>query len=433
MKKHFDTLQIHAGHVPDQDTLSAAVPLYQTASYQFKDTQHAADLFELRAEGYIYSRISNPTVAVLEERLAAIENGVGALALSSGHAAQFIAINNLLNPGQNLITSPFLYGGTVSQFKHSFKKLGIEVRFAKSSKPEDFEVLIDENTRGLYMETISNPGFEVPDFDAFSALSKKYDLPLIVDNTFSGGGYLCKAFDLGVNIVIESATKWISGNGTSIAGAIIDGGNYNWANGKFPQFTEPAEEYHGINFSENFKELAFIVRARVIGLRDFGSSLSPFNAFMIIHGLETLSLRMERHCSNALALAKYLKSHPKVDEVFYPGLPDDPNHEVAAKYLSNGFGGVLSFTVKGGKQGGHEMVDELKLVSHLANVGDAKTLIIQPSTTTHQQLTDEEQIAAGVLPGLLRVSVGLEHISDIIQDFEQAFTQSSKGTPDNSK
>ncbi|MCD6347831.1 MAG: aminotransferase class I/II-fold pyridoxal phosphate-dependent enzyme [Bacteroidales bacterium] len=422
MKQHFETLQIHAGHTIDQDTLSAAVPLYQTASYHFRDTQHAADLFNLEAEGYIYSRISNPTVAILEERLAALEGGVGALAVSSGHAAQFIAVNNLLNAGQNLITSPFLYGGTVSQFKHSFKKLGIEVRFAKTSKVEDFEALIDENTRGLYMETISNPSFEVPDFDAFAALCQRYDLPLIVDNTFAGGGYLFRAFDHGANIIVESATKWISGNGTSIAGAIIDGGNYNWNNGKFQQFTEPAREYHGINFSESFKEQAFITRARAIGLRDFGPSLSPFNAFMILHGVETLSLRMERHCENTLKLAHFLNDHPAVDKVYYPGLPDDPNHEIAGKYLQNGYGGVLSFTVKGGIKEGLKVVDNLKLVSHLANVGDAKTLIIQPAATTHQQMTEDEQRAAGVLPGLLRVSVGLEHIDDIVDDLRSALS-----------
>ncbi len=420
MKYKFETLQIHSGYHPDIETQSAAIPLHQTASYTFKDTRHAADLFELRAEGYIYSRISNPTVSILEERISALEGGVGALGVSSGHAAQFLVINNLIQPGKNLVSSPYLYGGTITQFKHTFKPLGIEVRVAKSGRPEDFRALIDKNTRGLYMETISNPGFTVPDFDAFKAISEEFGIPIIVDNTFAGGGYLCQPLKLGAHIVVESATKWISGNGTSIAGIIVDGGNFNWANGKFPQFTDPAPEYHGIIFSETFKEAAFIVRARVIGLRDFGTSLSPFNAFMVIHGMETLSLRMERHCSNALALAKFLQQHPKVESVSYPGLLDHPDHYNASKYLQNGFGGVLSLTVKGGKENGLKVVDNLELVSHLANVGDAKTLIIQPSATTHQQLTEEEQIAAGVHPGLLRVSVGLEHIDDIIGDFTQA-------------
>jgi O-acetylhomoserine (thiol)-lyase len=423
MKYKFDTLQIHSGYTPDQETQSAAIPLHQTASYTFKDTQHAADLFELRAEGYIYSRISNPTVGILEERMAALEGGVAALAVSSGHAAQFLVVNNLIQTGKNLVSSPHLYGGTISQFKLTFKQLGIEVRVAKSSAPEDFEELIDHNTRGLYMETISNPGFLVPDFDKFKLLSDKYEIPIIVDNTFAGGGYLCQPLKLGAHIVVESATKWISGNGTSIAGVIVDGGNFNWANGKFPQFTDPAPEYHGINFSETFKEACFITRARVIGLRDFGPSLSPFNAFMVIHGMETLSLRMERHCSNAQKLAEFLDQHPKVESVSYPGLASHPDHEIATKYLENGFGGVLSFTVKGGKDNGLRVVDNLILVSHLANVGDAKTLIIQPSATTHQQLTEDEQIAAGVHPGLLRVSAGLEHIDDIIEDFNQALAK----------
>lgn len=420
MKQHFETLQIHSGYTPDQDTMSAAIPLHQTAAYVFKDTQHAADLFELNAEGHIYSRISNPTVGIMEQRLAALEGGIGGLAVSSGHAAQFLAVNNLILPGKNLVSSPYLYGGTVSQFKLTFKNIGIEVRIAESAEPEAFEALIDDNTRGLYMETIGNPGFAIPDFDGFKQLSEKYEIPIVVDNTFAGGGYLCQPLLKGAHIVVESATKWISGNGTTISGAIIDGGNFNWSNGKFPQFTDPAPEYHGINFHETFKEAAFITRARVIGLRDFGPSLSPFNAFMVLHGMETLSLRMDRHCSNAMILAEFLLKHPQVELVSYPGLPSDSNHENAKKYLRNGFGGTLSFSVKGGKENGLNVVDNLKLVSHLANVGDAKTLIIQPAATTHQQMSAEEQIAAGVLPGLLRVSVGFEHIDDIIEDFNQA-------------
>jgi O-acetylhomoserine (thiol)-lyase len=420
MSLKFETLQIHAGLSLDNEARSCSTPLYQTASYVFKDSQHAADLFELKAFGHIYSRISNPTVAVLEERVAALEGGVGALAVSSGHAAQFLTILNLVKPGQNIVSSPYPYGGTVSQFKHSFRNFGVESRIAASDKIEDFLPLVDENTRALYMETISNPGFSIPDFEAFAKLARELNIPLIVDNTFAGAGYLCRPFDYGANIVLESGTKWIGGHGTSIAGLIVDGGNYNWGNGKFPQFTEPAPEYHGVNFHESFAELAFLVRARGIGLRDFGPSLSPFNAYMLLQGLETLSLRMERHCENALKLAEWLKDQPSVDRVIYPGLPGDPNHANARKYLKNGFGPVLSFELKGGKESGIRVVDSLELVKHTANVGDVRTLVIQPATSTHQQLTPEEQIAAGVSPGLIRVSAGIENIDDIIADFSQA-------------
>ena len=420
MSHKFDTLQIHAGREIDQDTSSCATPLYQTASYVFKDAQFAADLFELKAEGHIYSRISNPTVAALESRITALENGVGALAVASGHAAQFLTILNLLSPGQNIVSSPFLYGGTVSQFKHSFRNFGVESKIAAGDKVEDFEPLIDENTRVLYMETISNPGFSIPDFEAFAKLAQKHNIPLVVDNTFAGGGYLCRPFDYGVAVVVESGTKWIGGHGSSIAGLIVDSGNYDWGNGKFPQFTEPAPEYHGVNFHESFGELSFLVRARGIGLRDFGPSLSPFNAYLLLQGLETLSLRMDRHCENALKLAKWLSGQPSVKKVIYPGLESDVNHENAKKYLKNGFGPVLSFELKGGKEAGMDLVDSLLLAKHTANVGDVRTMVIQPAASTHQQLTPEEQIAAGVFPGLIRVSVGLEHIDDIIADFEQA-------------
>lgn len=420
MTHKFDTLQIHAGQHIDQETRSCAPPLYQTASYVFKSAQHAADLFELKEAGHIYSRISNPTVAALEERLSALENGVGALAVASGHAAQFLTIVNLLKPGQNIVSSPYLYGGTVSQFKHSFRSFGVDSRIAASDKLDDFIPLIDENTRAIYMETISNPGFAIPDFEAFARLAEKHNIPFIVDNTFAGAGYLCRPFDHGASIVVESGTKWIGGHGTSIAGIIIDGGSYNWGNGKFPQFTEPAPEYHGVNFHESFGELAFLVRARGIGLRDFGPSLSPFNAYLLLQGLETLSLRMDRHCDNALKLALWLNEHPKVEKVIYPGLENDPNHANARKYLKHGFGPVLSFEIKGGKESGMRLIDSLELVQHSANVGDARTLVIQPAASTHQQLTPEEQVAAGVMPGLVRVSTGLEHIDDIIADFSQA-------------
>ena len=423
MSYKFETLQIHAGHQPDSDTLSRAVPIYQTTSYVFRDADHAAALFDLKEAGHIYTRISNPTVEVFEKRIAALEGGTGALAVSSGHAAQFIALNNILKPGDNLISSPFLYGGTLNQFRHSFKNLGVDVRFSVSDQVVDFEKLIDQNTRGLYVETISNPGFSIPDFEAFARLGEKYGIPLIVDNTFAAGGYLCRPIDYGANIVVESATKWIGGHGTTIAGVIIDGGNFPWDNGKFPQLTEPSPEYHGFKWFEQFKNQAYIVRARTIGLRDFGPSLSPFDAFLLLQGLETLSLRLDRQCENTLKLAEFLHKHPRVEKVGYPGLPGDQNHSLAKKYLSNGFGGVLTFILKGDKLVNRHLVEKFKFVSHLANVGDSRTLIIQPSATTHQQLSEAEQIAAGVHPNLFRVSVGLEHIDDIIIDFEQAINQ----------
>jgi O-acetylhomoserine (thiol)-lyase len=425
----FETLQLHAGQEVDPTTRSRAVPIYQTTSYTFKNSEHGANLFALKEFGNIYTRIMNPTTDVLEKRLAALEGGVAALAVGSGQAAQFIALNNILQAGDNFVTTSFVYGGTYNQFKVAFKRLGIDARFAEGDNVESFEKLIDKNTKALYLETIGNPGFNVPDFEALAALARKHDLPLIVDNTFGAAGYLFRPLEHGANVVVESATKWIGGHGTSIGGIIVDGGNYNWGNGKFPQFTEPSEGYHGLKFWEVFgtgnplglPNIAFIIRARVEGLRDFGPALSPFNSFLFLQGLETLSLRVQRSVDNALALAQWLEKHPNVESVNYPGLTSSTYHQLAKKYLRNGFGAVLSFTVKGSKEKTTQLVDNLKLVSHLANVGDAKTLIIQPSATTHQQLSDEEQITTGVLPNLLRVSVGLEHIDDIKADFEQAF------------
>lgn len=430
MKIHkFETLQIHAGQEPDPVTGSRAVPIYQTTSYNFRDSEHGANLFALKEAGNIYTRITNPTTDVLEKRIAALENGKAALVVASGHAAQFIALNNILKLGDNFISSPYLYGGSYNQFKISFKNLGIDARFAKTDLVSDFEVLIDKNTKAIYLETIGNPGFSIPDFEKISNLAKKYDIPLIVDNTFGAGGYLCKPIDYGANIVVESATKWIGGHGTSMGGVIIDAGKYNWNNGKFPQFSKPSEGYHGLVYTETFRELAFITRARVEGLRDFGPAISPFNSFLILQGLETLSLRVQKHVENALLLAKWLAKSPDVEKVSYPGLSNDPNHKNASKYLNHGFGGVLSFEVKGGTEKAIQFVDSLKLVSHLANVGDAKTLIILPAATTHQQLTEDERLIAGVTPGLLRVSVGLEHIDDIIYDFEQAFKKINSKEP----
>jgi O-acetylhomoserine (thiol)-lyase len=428
----FETLQLHAGQEVDKTTNSRAVPIYQTTSYGFNNSEHAANLFGLKEFGNIYTRIGNPTTDVFEKRIAALEGGAAALATASGQSAQFIALNNILQAGENFVTSPFLYGGTYNQFKVAFKRLGIEARFAKSDKPEDFEPLIDENTKAIYLETIGNPGFNIPDFDAIVALAKKLDIPIVVDNTFGAGGYLFRPIEHGVNIVTASATKWIGGHGTSIGGVIVDGGNYNWGNGKFPQFTEPSEGYHGLKFWDvfgtdgSFGNIAFIIRARVEGLRDFGTTLSPFNAFQLLQGIETLSLRVERHVENTLALAKWLENHPQVEKVNYPGLTSSPYHSLAKKYLKNGFGAVLSFELKGEKEETKTFVDSLELVSHVANVGDAKTLIIQPAATTHQQLSIDEQLTAGVTPNLLRVSVGIENIDDIKADFEQAFKKVSQ-------
>jgi len=424
----FETLQVHAGQEIDPSTGSRAVPIYQTTSYGFKNSEHGANLFALKEFGNIYTRIMNPTTDVFEKRIAALEGGVAALAVSSGQAAQFIALNNILQAGDNFVSSSHLYGGSYNQFKVAFKRLGITVKFADADQPADFEAKIDENTKAIYVETIGNPSFSVLDFEKIAAIAKKHDLPLIVDNTFGAAGYLFKPLEHGANVVVQSATKWIGGHGTSIGGVIVDGGNYNWGNGKFVQFTEPSEGYHGLVFNDVFGQngpfgnIQFIIRARVEGLRDFGASQSPFNSFLLLQGLETLSLRVQRHVENALALAKWLEQHPAVTNVNYPGLESSPYHANAKKYLSNGFGAVLSFELKGSKENAIKLVDNLKLVSHLANVGDAKTLIIQPSATTHQQLSSEEQLAAGVTPNLLRVSVGIEHIDDIKADFEQAFS-----------
>lgn len=425
----FETLQLHAGQDIDPTTRSRAVPIYQTTSYVFKDAQHGANLFALKEFGNIYSRIMNPTNDVFEKRIAALEGGVAALSVGSGQAAQFIALNNILQAGDNIVSTSYLYGGTYNQFKVAFKRLGIEVKFTPDEKPESFQALINDKTKAIYLETIGNPGFNIPDFEAIAAVAKKNDIPLIVDNTFGAGGYLFQPLKHGANVVVASATKWIGGHGTTIGGVIIDGGNFNWGNGKFPQFTEPSEGYHGLKFWDVFGEgnplglpnIAFAIRARVEGLRDFGPALSPFNSFLLLQGLETLSLRVDRTVQNALELAQWLENHELVEEVNYPGLPTSKYHTLAKKYLKRGYGGVFTFTVKGGKELAEKFVNQLQLVSHLANVGDSKTLIIHPSSTTHQQLSEAEQLSAGVHPSKLRVSVGIEHIDDIKADFIQAF------------
>jgi O-acetylhomoserine (thiol)-lyase len=423
----FETLQLHAGQVVDPTTKSRAVPIYQTSSYVFDNSEHAANLFGLKEFGNIYTRLMNPTTDVFEKRIAALEGGVAALATASGQAAQFIALTNILGAGDNIVSTSYLYGGTYNQFKVQFKRLGIGVKFVDGDKPSDFEKLIDDKTKAIYLETIGNPRFNIPDFDAIAAVAKKHDIPLVVDNTFGAAGFLFRPIEHGANIVVESATKWIGGHGTSIGGVIVDAGNFNWANGKFPQFTEPSEGYHGLKFWDvfgtpgPFGNIAFIIRARVEGLRDYGPTLSPFNAFLLLLGLETLSLRVQKHVDNALELAQWLSKHPKVEYVEYPGLANSPYHELGKKYLKHGFGGVLAFKVKAGKDAADKLVNSLKLISHLANVGDAKTLIIHPASTTHQQLSEKEQLSSGVVPGVLRISVGIENIQDIKNDLDQAF------------
>jgi O-acetylhomoserine (thiol)-lyase len=426
---HFETLQLHAGQEADPTTGSRAVPIYQTSSFVFKNSEHAANLFGLKEFGNIYTRLMNPTTDVFEKRIAALEGGVAAVAVASGQAAQFIALNNILQSGDNFVTSSHLYGGTYNQFKVAFKRLGIEVRFAEGIDPVSIEELIDSNTKAIYLEAIGNPEFSVADFDAISRIAKTYDIPLVVDNTFGAAGYIFKPISFGADIIVASATKWIGGHGTSIGGVIVDAGTYNWGNGKYPQFTEPSEGYNGLVFWDvfgsqgPFGNIAFAIRARVEGLRDFGPAISPFNSFLLIQGLETLSLRVQRTLDNTLDLAVWLQNQPEVEFVNYPGLETSKHHKNATKYLTNGYGGVLSFKVRGGAEKANVLVNQLELISHLANVGDAKTVIIQPAATTHEQLTEVEQKASGVEPGLLRLSVGIEHIEDLKSDLKQALVK----------
>ncbi len=423
----FETLQLHAGQTPDPTTHARAVPIYQTTSYNFDNADHAAALFGLEQFGNIYTRIMNPTSDVFEKRIAALEGGVGALATSSGQAAQFLAIANFVVAGENIISTSNLYGGTYNQFKVTFPRLGIDVKFVEGDNPADFERAIDAKTRAIYIETIGNPRLNIPDFDAIAKVAHDHGIPLIVDNTFGAGGYLTQPIAHGADIVTHSATKWIGGHGTSIGGVIVDSGKFNWGNGKFPIFTEPSPGYHGLKFWDvfgtngPFGNIAFIIRARVEGLRDLGPCISPFNAFLLIQGLETLSLRVERHCANALQLAQWLQKHPAVAWVSYPGLPDHPSHAAAKKYLRKGqFGSIIVFGIKGGLEAGKRFINKVELASLLANVGDAKTLVIHPASTTHQQLSAADQASAGVTADMVRVSVGIEHIDDIIEDFDIA-------------
>ena len=424
---HFETLQLHAGQEPDPATNARAVPIYATTSYVFDDAAHGADLFALKEFGNIYTRIMNPTNDVFEKRVAALEGGVMAVATASGQSAQFLSVATLAGAGDNLVSTSYLYGGTYNQFKNAFPRLGIDVRFADGDDPDSIARLIDENTKAVYAETIGNPRFNVPDIARLAEIAHDAGVPLVVDNTFGAAGYLFRPIDYGADIVTQSATKWIGGHGTTIGGVIVDSGNFPWDNGRFPEFTEPNPNYHGLKFWETFgpdgvldTNVAFAIRARVEGLRDFGPAQNPFGAFLLLQGLETLSLRVERSCENALALAEWLDAREEVAWVSYPGLASHPYHERAKELLTNGFGAVLAFGVQGGPEAGQAFVENVELASHLANVGDAKTLVIHPASTTHQQLAAEEQIAAGVEPDMVRVSVGIEHIDDLKADFAQA-------------
>lgn len=431
-KHRFETLQVHAGQESAPGTNAMAVPIYQTTSYTFDDTAHGARLFALEEFGNIYTRIMNPTTDVFEKRIAALEGGVAAVATASGQAAQLTTITTLASAGDNIVSTSYLYGGTYNQFKVALERLGIEVRFVSGDDPEEFAARIDDRTKALYLETIGNPGFNVPDIAAFAETAHEAGIPLIIDNTFGAAGYLARPIDLGADIVVASATKWIGGHGTSMGGIIVDSGNFDWRGGKFPGFTEPSPSYHGLVFADTFGtdspfgNIAFAMRARVEGLRDLGAALSPFNAFLLLQGVETLSLRVQRHVDNTLELARWLQKREEVTWVNYPGLEDHPYHEVAKRVLRNGFGGVLSFGVDGGAEAGKRFIDSVQLASHVANIGDAKTLVIHPASTTHQQLDAQEQAAAGVSDDLIRVSVGIEHIDDITADFEQAFAAIKK-------
>lgn len=426
-KYRFETLQLHAGQEVDKTTNSRAVPIYQTTSYLFDDADHAANLFGLKQFGNIYTRIMNPTTDVFEKRIAALEGGVAALATASGQAAETLAITNLAQAGDNIISTSYLYGGTFNLFKVSFERLGIEVKFVSEDDPVAYEAKIDDKTKAIYIETIGNPRLNIPDIEALAEVAHRNGIPLIVDNTFGAGGYLSTPIKHGADIVVASATKWIGGHGNSIGGVIVDSGNFRWDNGKFPVFTEPSPGYHGLKFWETFGadspfgNIAYSIRARVEGLRDYGSCISPFNSFLLLQGLETLSLRIDRHAENAAKLAKWLSEDDRVTWVWYPGLEDHPYHELAKKYLNNGlFGSMIAFGVKGGIEAGKKFVNNVELSSLLANVGDSKTLVIHPASTTHQQLSDEDKKTAGVTDDMIRVSVGIEHIDDIIADFDKA-------------
>lgn len=427
-KLGLETLAVHGGQVPDPVTGSRAVPLYQTTSYVFKDSDHAANLFALREFGNIYTRIMNPTTDVFEKRVALIEGGTGALAVSSGQAAESLALLSITGVGDEIVAGDNLYGGTYQLLHHTFPKLGRTVKFVDSTKPEEFKKAINDKTRAVYAETVGNPKLNVPDFEAIAAISHEAGIPLVVDNTVGVG--LVRPIDYGADILTTSATKFIGGHGTSIGGIIVDSGNFKWNNGKFPDFTAPDPSYHGLKFWDTFGDfpglgnVAFIIKTRVQWLRDIGAALSPFNAFLFLQGLETLPLRQQKHSENALKVARFLETHPLVNWVNYPGLETNPNYPVAKKYLKNHFGAMVGFGIKGGLKAGRKFIDSVTLFSHLANIGDAKSLVIHPASTTHQQLTRAEQEATGVTEDYIRLSVGLESIEDILDDLDRALTKS---------
>lgn len=420
----FSTRALHAGQRPDSGTGSRAVPIYQTTSYVFEDTEHAAHLFNLQRFGNIYTRIMNPTTAVFEERMAALERGVGALAVASGQAAQFIALTSLLQQGDQMVAASTLYGGTYTQFDVSFRRLGIDTVFVEPDSPDNFRRAITPRTRLLYAETIANPRMNVLDIAAVAEIAHEAGIPLVIDNTFASP-YLCRPIEHGADIVLHSATKFIGGHGTSIGGVIVDSGRFPWDRGAFPQLLEPSKGYHGIRFYETFGDFAFIMKARVEGLRDFGPALSPFNSFLFLQGLETLKLRMECHTRNAVAVAKFLSEHARVSWVNYPALPSSPYHGLAQRYLPCGSGAILTFGIRGGLEAGCRFIESLELFSHLANVGDAKSLVIHPASTTHQQLSDEEKLAGGITNDMIRLSIGLEDIEDILWDLDQALAKAA--------
>ncbi len=415
----FETLALHGGQEPDPTTLSRAVPLYQTTSYVFKDTDHAARLFGLEEFGNIYTRIMNPTTDVFEKRLALLEGGVGALAVASGQSAITLAILNIAQAGDEIVSAPSLYGGTYNLFTTTFPKLGVKVKFVDPTDPKNFERAITDKTRLIYGESVGNPKLDTFDFEAVSAIAHKAGIPLVIDNTMPSP-YLIRPIEWGADVVVHSATKFIGGHGTSIGGIIVDSGKFDWKNGKFPELTEPDPSYHGVRYTEAFGPLAYILKARVQLLRDIGPALSPFNAWLFLQGLETLPLRMERHSQNALAVAKHLEQHPKVSWVNYPGLESHPTHHLAKKYHRGGYGAILGFGIKGGAPAGRRFIDALQLFSNLANIGDAKSLAIHPATTTHQQLTPEQRLETGVTEDFIRLSVGVESIQDILDDINQA-------------
>ena len=419
-KYRFETLQVRAGQEIDPVSKGTAVPIYQSTAYTFDDMQYGAELFELKRPGNIYTRITNTTNDVFEKRMAALEGGVAAVSTASGQSAVFLAVTNIWGPGDNIVAQPYLYGGTFTMFAITLRDMGIEVRFAKSDKVEDLETLIDNRTKAIFLENLGNPAFNIPDYEPIVEMARRKGVCVMVDYTFGMGGYLFRPFEWGANVSIHSATKWICGHGTALGGVVVDGGNFDWTPEKYPLLAAPSESYHGLIYKEVFGNAAFAGRVRVDGLRNIGPAASPFNSFLMLQGLETLSLRAERCCANALAIAEFLEGHPAVESVNYVGLKSNPYHELACKYLRNGFGGVLTFRVKGGFDAAAALVSRLELILHVGSVGDAKSLIVHPASTTHSQLSPEEQVAAGVYPNMLRLSVGIENVDDLITDLSAA-------------